>query len=583
MATLWQDLRHACRALRRAPAFTTLAVLVLALGMGTASAMFSLVDAVLIRELPFPRPARLMMLWEAPPGGTRNRVSPLNFVDWSEQNRSFATIAAVAGGGRTLALPDGSTERIPGQAVTSQFFDVLGVVPIAGRTFVAADSAAPRVVVLSERLWRSTFAADASIVGRSIPLDGEPYTVIGVAPARFRIMFPSDMWTLFVPRRSPEQRRMHYLQVVGRLRDDASLLTARSDMRGIAERIGRAAPETNKDWGITVEPLRDAIVSDDLKTTSMVLGGVVGFVLLMACANVASLLVARGVGRSRELAVRAALGGSRARLVRQLLTETAVVTLGGGTIGLAFAWSAVRMTPTFLPPGTLPPAVTLAFDWRLTAFAAALTMVTALVAGLAPAWQSARVSLTDVLKRAGRTTTGSGGALRAALTIAEVAAAVLLVCGAMLLLRSFAAMNRVDAATASPDVLTMQVSLPLSRYPDPEDTLRFFREVVREVEALPGVRAASFGGALPLDGFQIGQGFEIVGDPPVEASRQRSAHYQIVGAHYFDALGLPLLSGRAFGNGDVAGSAPVCIVSEDFVTQFARGRIRSACRSASRQ
>jgi len=298
----------------------------------------------------------------------------------------------------------------------------------------------------------------------------------------------------------------------------------------------------------------------------------VGFVLLMSCANVASLLVARGVGRSRELAVRAALGGSRARLVRQLLTETAVVALAGGAIGLAIAWSAIRMAPTFLPPDTLPPAVTLAFDWRLTAFAAALTMATALLAGLAPAWQSARVSLTDVLKRAGRTTTGSGGPLRAALTIAEVAAAVLLVCGAMLLLRSFAAMSRVDAAVASPDVLTMQVSLPLSRYPDPQDALRFFREVTREVEMLPGVRAASFGGALPLDGFEIGQGFEIVGDPPVEASRQHSAHYQIVGAHYFAALGLPVLSGRAFGSEDVAGSAPVCIVSEDFVTQFARGR-----------
>jgi putative ABC transport system permease protein len=469
-------------------------------------------------------------------------------------------------------LRDGSAERIPGQAVTWQFFDVLRVAPVAGRAFTAADTAAPHVALISERLWRSHFAADPSAIGRSVRLDDEPYTIIGIVPAGFEIMFPSDLWTLFVPKRSPEQRRMHYLQVVGRLANEASLPSAQTDMRALADRIASIAPDTNKDWSIRVEPLRDAIVSDDLKTTSLVLGGAVTLVLLMACANVASLLIARGAGRARELAVRAALGGSRRRLIRQLLAETGLLAAAGGIVGLAIAWAAVRLAPSFLPPDTLPSSVRLSFDWRLAAFAAGLTVATALMAGLAPAWQSARVSLTDVLKRAGRTSTGAGSRLRVVLTVGEIATAVLLVCGATLLLRSFTAMNRTDAPLASSDVLTMQVSLPLARYRAPEDTLRFYREAVRGIEALPGVRAAAFGGALPFDGFEIGQGFEIVGDPPIERSQQRAVHYQIVGAHYFDALGLPLLAGRAFGVEDVAGSLPVCIVSQDFVTTYANGR-----------
>jgi len=572
MTILWQDLRQAMRALRRAPAFTTLAVLVLALGVGTTSTMFALVDAALVRPLPFFDPARLVMIWERPPSGAHNRVSPLNFLDWSEQNQAFSAIAAVAGGSRTMTGRDGAAERLPGQAVTARFFDVLGIMPVAGRTFVAGDDTSrASVVVLSEKLWRSRFQSDPQLIGRQITLDGLPHTVIGIVPARFEIMFESQLWTLFVPERGPEQRRMHYMQVVGRLKDDSSLESARSDMSQVGDRIARIAPDTNKGWGVTVEPLRQAIVSDDLRTTSLMLGGVVLFVLLMACANVANLLVTRGAGRSHELAVRAALGGSRLRLLRQLLTESAVLAAAGGAAGLAATSLALRITPALLPPGTLPSAITLQFDRRVAGFAFVVTAVTALLSGLAPSWQSARVSLVTALKAAGRSTTGSGRRVRILLAATQIAAAVVLLCGAVLLLRTFDRMHRRDAAYARTDVLTMQVALPLNRYPAPAETSRFYAAIEREVEAMPGVRAVSFGDSLPLDGWNIGQGFEVVGDPPVEASRTPAARYQIVGTRYFDVLGIPL-RGRAFTAHDDAAGAPVCIVSQSFVAQYARGR-----------
>ena len=570
---MWRDLGQAVRGLRRSPGFATLATLVLALGVGTTSTMFALVDAALVRPLPFVDPARLMMIWERPPSGAHNRVAPLNYLDWSEQNQTFSAIAAVAGGSRTMTGTDGVAERIPGQAVTARFFDVLGIMPVAGRTFVASDDTTrSQVVVLSERLWRSRFGSDPSLIGRRITLDGLPYTVIGIVPARFEIMFESQLWTLFVPVRSPEQRRMHYLQVVGRLKDGVSLERAQADMTGLAARVAQIAPETNKGWGVSVEPLRQAIVSEDLRATSLMLGGVVLFVLLMACANVANLLVTRGAGRSHELAVRAALGGSRSRLLRQLLTESAALAAIGGAIGLAGTSVALRVLPALLPPGTLPPAVTIRFDSRVAAFAVLITAATTGLSGLAPSWQSAQVSLVTALKAAGRASTGSGRRQRMVLAAAQIAAAVVLLCGAVLLLRTFDRMQRRDAAYARTDVLTMQVALPLNRYPNPADTSRFYQAVEQEIERLPGVQAVAFGDSLPLDGWNIGQGFEIVGDPPVESSRAAAAHYQIVGTRYFDVLGIPLAGGRAFTLHDGPASEQVCIVSESFVAQYARGR-----------
>jgi putative ABC transport system permease protein len=571
--SIWGDLRYAVRSLRNAPGFTALTVVVLAVGVGANSAMFSLVDAALVRPLPFTQPDRLVMLWERSTRFAHNRVSPLNFLDWSEQQHVFASVAAIAGGGRTLTGSGGEAERIPGQAVTWQFFDVLGIRPIAGVTFDQDDVRRRRsVVVIGERLWRNRFGGDASVIGRAITLDGQPYTIVGVAPAGFQILYQSDMWTLFVPRRSPEQRSQHYMQVIGHLKPGVTLEQARADMAGVADQIAAIAPDTNKGWGVTIEPLRDAIVGPELRTTSLVLAGVVGFVLLMACANVASLLLARGLGRSREIAVRAALGGSRWRIICQLLTESLLLATMGGACGLALAWAAVRAAPSLIPPGTLPQAIVLAFDARVAAVTTALTLGTALLFGLVPAWQASAVPLAEMTSGGGRGSTRRSGGLRAALVVGEVAAAVLLLSGAGLLVRTLIALNGIDPGFRAERVLTMSVGLPLNRYGSTEHLLTFYQAAERELAAIPGVTSAAFGGSLPLDGWDIGQGFSVVGDPPVEQSRMLSAHYQIVSAGYFRTIGIDVVRGRPFSEHDTAQTQPVCIVNEEFVRHHLRGR-----------
>ena len=572
MPGLGLDLRHAVHSLRRTPAFTATAVLVLALGIGANIAIWTLADAALVRPVPFAHADQLLMLWERSPRNAHNRVSPLNFLDWSEQNRAFESIAAIAGGGRTLTGGP-RAEWIPGQAVTSAFFDVLGVRAIAGRTF-RADDARPDAafVVISERLWRSRYGGDASLVGRTITLDGVPYTVLGVAPRRFQILFAADLWTLFVPRRSPEQRMQHYMQVIGRLRPGATIEQARGDMAGVADRIARVSPDTNKDWRVTIEPLRDAIVDVDLRTTSGVLVAVVGLVLLMACANVASLLLARGLGRAREIAVRAAIGASRAQIVRYLLLESGVIAALGGAAGVALAWTVVRAAPSLLPPRTLPVSMILAFDWRVAAFAVALTLATGAVFGLAPAWQGARVPLAETIQHGGRASTGRIGGARSMLVVGEVAIAVLLLAAAALLIRTLGALNAIDAGYSADRVLTMRVSLPFSQYRSPSDALPFYRGIRREIASIPGVRVAAIGDSLPLDGWNIGQGFEIEGSPPVDPSHMTSAHYQIVSPDYFEALGIPVVQGRTFDDHDVAASRPVCIVNEEFARRYLAGR-----------
>ena len=426
MAALGRDVRYAARTLSKTPGFTALAVLVLALGIGANSAMFSLVDAALIRPLPFNAPEQLVMLWERAPADAHNRVAPLNFLDWSEQNHTFVAMAAVAGGDSTLTGTGGAAERIPGQAVTHAFFDVLGVKPIAGRTFLPDDATPrPNVVVIGERFWRSRFAADPSLIGRAITLDGQRRTVIGIVPAAFQILSPSDCWTLLRPSpRVAAQRRPHYLRVVARLRTGVTIDQARADLRLVAETISRLSPETNKDWSVTIEPLRQAIVGTELRLTSLVLAGVVTFVLLMACANVANLLLARGVGRSREIAVRAALGGSNYRILRQLLTESVLLAVTGGAAGLTLSWAALRVAPSIIPLGSLPESVVLAFDARVVVYALMLTLATSVVFGVAPAWHATRIPMAEAMSAGGRAATGRGATFRTALAVAEIAGAV---------------------------------------------------------------------------------------------------------------------------------------------------------------
>ncbi len=573
MTSLWHDLRYAIRILRMAPGFTLIAVSVLAIGIGANSAIFSLVDAVLLRPLPYHHPEELVKLWEHPPGYARNSVAPLNYLDWSEQNHVFSSMAAVSGGSRTLTRDGSSPEKIPGQAVTLHFFDLLAVKPVAGRTFIDSDMKAPgTVVVLSERVWRDRFGSDPNLPGKTITLDGVPFTILGIVPADFQAFYKADMWTPFVPKRSAEQRRMHYLQVLGRLKPGATVEQARADMSVIAANISRISPETNKEWGVTIEPLRQATVGVELRTTSLVLAGVVGFVLLMACANVANLLLARAAGRRREIAVRAALGGSRARIIRQLLTESALLSVMGGAVGIGLAWLVVDAAPLLLPPGTLPVAILPALDLRVIGFAVALTLATGLLFGLAPAWQASRISLADALRSGGRSIAGSGQLFRTVLAAGEIAVAVMLMAGAGLLLRTLGSLNNVDPGYRANNLLTMYIGLPFNRYKTPDRTRTFFDAVQRELSAIPGVKSAAMTTNLPLDGWDIGQGFNVVGQTDEGESKHPSAHYQMASANYFDTMGIRLVAGRPFTPQDTAESTPVCVVNEELVRRFLKGR-----------
>jgi putative ABC transport system permease protein len=568
MAALIQDIRFAARMLRRSPGFTAIAVAVLALGIGASSAIFSLLDAVIFKPLPFGDPQRLVMLWERSPTVAHHRITPLNFVDWSQQNRSFGAMAAISGGSRTFIGRDGIAQQIPGQAVTARFFDVLRVRPLLGRTFVASDvKTHVDTVVLSERFWRNRLNSDPNAVGREILLDAQPFTVIGVVPGNFEILAHAELWTPYFIPNKPEWRQMHFMQAVGRLKPGVTLEQARADMDVIGSNIAASFPNTNKGWGITIEPLREGLVAGDLRTTTLMLSGVVGFVMLMACANVANLLLVRSAARGREIAVRASIGGSRWRIMRLLLTESVLLGVLGGVAGIGLAALILRIAPGLLPPDFLPVWLKLQLDGRVAGFAAFSALLTSSLFGLAPAWQAARTPLASVLRSGGRSATESG-ALRTLLAAGEIAAAVLLVAGSGLLLRSLASIDRVDRGFRADHVLTMYVSLPNSRYPNPQNALTFYKAVERETAAVPGVRSVGLSTILPTDGWDVGMGFQVIGQPAVDPSHQAAAHYQMASTDYFRTLGIPLLRGRAFDNGDTAAATPVCIVNEEFARRY---------------
>jgi putative ABC transport system permease protein len=499
-------------------------------------------------------------------------VSPLNFQDWNAQNHTFASMAGISGASFTRTGPDGTAEQIRGQSVTASFFDVLGVRPIAGRTLVPDDiKPRPDIIIISERLWRGRFGASPSIVGQTILTDGQPRTVIGVMPESFQIIYKADFWWPFYIEQKPWMRRPHFLQVLGRLKSGATIEKARADMAVVAQNIAVLSPGTNKDWGVTIAPIRVALVGPDLKSTTWLLAGVVGFVLLMACANVANLLLTRSAARARELAVRASIGGTRGRIVQQLLTEAIVLAFVGGTAGIGLAALILRAAPSFLPDGMLPVWLRLSLDLRVAGFASALTLLTAVLFGLAPAWQAARIPLAAALRAGGRTST-SGAAFRSILAAGEIAAAVLLVAGAGLLLRTVLSLTSLDPGFRAPNVVTMYVTLPLTRYPTPGRALRFFQNVDREISATPGVTGVGLGFSLPVDGWQIGQGFHIIGDPEPGQGHWPSAHYQMVSAAYFSTLGIPVVRGRPFSGADDTAHEPVCIINEAMAARYFAGR-----------
>ena len=577
-----QDIRQAFRLIRKAPWFTAASVTVLGLGIGATTAIFSLVDAALLRPLPLRDAHQLVMIWERSTQNSRSFVALATFADWRDSTKTLSGVAATAG---IVQIPiakgaDELPDSVPLESVTPSFFSVLGVTPLLGRapdeSHVYGPGRSDGGVAISERLWRARFAADPSSVGQTIRVGSppRPVPVVGILPAAFQPLGTTDVWEVIDVDGAAGARSTRVLRVVGRMKPEMTLDQARAELTVIAANIEHANPATNKGWGVTVDPMQAAVVGADLRTTSLVLGGVVLFVLLLACANIASLLLARGVGRTRELAVRAALGGTRVRIARQLLVECLFLGVLGGLAGVAIAWALLRAAPSVIPPQTLPSAIVLMLDWRLAAFASGITVLTALLFGMAPSWQAARVSLVEAMNIGGRGSSDRAGRVRQALVVVEVAIALLLMTGAGLLVRTLVSLNDVDAGYRADNVVAMNIRLPFRRLVTamPGEIEAYWRSIEREVAAVPQIRVASLGLDLPLSGLGMRQTFEIVGSPAPDPANRPLAQYHIIGAGYFDALGVPLVRGRAFTDRDSETAPEVCIVNDAFVRRFLAGR-----------
>jgi len=575
LAEFRHDVLFALRQMRAAPAFTLVAAFTLALGIGANSAIFALVDATLLRPLPFRDPASVVVLAERTPSGAPSRVSPLNLADWTDGSAALVQSAGYmpGTGGMVMRGVDGAAETVARQWVSSGFFEVLGVPPLVGRLFQAGDDwEEHEAVVLTEAYWRSRFNANPAIVGRDLVLDGEPYRVLGVAPGWFRWTDENSIWALVRIRPLPRLRTAYLMRGLGRLAPGATIETARAEVEAVAAELARTLPE-NRGRGVTLTPVREAVVGRDLQTTSMLFLGVVGFVLLICCANVANLLLARASARGRELAIRAALGAGRGRVARQLLTESLVLAAIGGALGAGVGWAIVTAAPALVPAGVLPASVAVTFDARVVAFCAVAALVVGALFGVAPAWQVGDLTSARVIAADARTTTGGGGRLRSALAVGEVAVSVLLLVGAGLLLRTLLAVQSVDRGYRADDILTMVVDPLGSRYPTDEALQQFYDEVAAEVAAAPGVGAVAWASTLPLGGSLGGsRAFDIVGDPPRDGDRRPLADYQVVSHSYFSTLDLPVVHGRAFSDRDTGQSPLVCMVNEAFVRRELGGR-----------
>ncbi len=570
LAWLSQDLRFGARSLRNSPAFSAIAILTLALGIGANTAMFSVVDSVLLRPLPYQDSNRIVVVWEKPPKGDRNVASAANFLDWREQNRVFTNLAALSMGSFNLSAKD-AAERVDGLRVSWDYFDLLGAKPMLGRGFVTEDDrpGAARVAVISHALWQRKFGGDPQAIGRAQTIDGEKCDIVGVMPPQFRFFGKPEIWMPLALDRAKITRDFHYLIPLARLRPGVSLAQARSEMQGIARNIERAYPKSNKGWSAFIEPMHTAVTRGQ-ETGMLVLFGAVGFVLLIACVNVANLLLARAAVRQRELAIRASLGAGRLRLMSQLLTESVVLAVSGGVLGLGLAFWLVRLLHTLVPEFLLAGFAEIAIDWRVLGFSLALSILTGLVFGVAPAWRASRLNLHDVLKESGRSaaTGRSHARFRSVLVASEVALSLVLLVCAGLMIRSLEAMRNVDPGFRPDHLLTMRLSMAENRYPDATAVRMFYRQVLDTVGGIPGVRSASISMGMPLQGTGFGMPFQIASHAQVPISEAPGAPYELASHDFFRTMGMTLRKGRFFTERDNESGPHVAIVNESFVKQY---------------
>ena len=578
MNTLLQDIRFGLRMLLKSPSISIVATIALALGIGANTAIFSVVNAVLLRPLPFPDSDKLVSLFEADTqrGLIRGSHSYPNFMDLRAQNNVFERLSSYHGSDYILT-GRGEPARLQGLVATADLFPLLGVQPLLGRTFLPDEdkpSENGRVVILSEQLFRKRFNSDPSILNQAITLDGRPFTVVGVMPASFEFPIqnePVDLWTTIAGDASGEDpmtgaRGAHFLAVIGRLKPGVTTEQAQADVTTIAARLEQQYPDTNTHKTVRVESALTALVGD-VRPALLILLGAVACVLLIACANVANLLLARATSRHKEMAIRAALSASRTRVIRQLLTESVLLSLVGGAVGLLLAvwWSDLLVA---LGKDDIPRALHVGIDWRVLGFTLGISLLTGLIFGLAPAQHSARGELVETLKDASRGTSDSGrrGGLRNLLVVSELAIAVILLVVAGLLIKSLWRLRNVDSGLQAHNVLTFNVTLPELKYKT-EQQSQFFIDLKSRLEATPGIQSASTIFPLPLNGDRFVISFEIEGRPMAPKDHP-SAEFFTTGVGYFHTMGIPIIKGRDFDDRDKHGSTPVVIVSETFARQI---------------
>ena len=569
------DFRDASRSLLRSPSYTATAIAVLALGIGATTSIFSFVDGVLLRPLPYANPERIVLVFEKPPGGLRNGVATANFLDWRSQNDVFEAIAASSMTTMTLSGA-GESARLRAGRVSAGYFDVFGVRPAIGRTLVADDEqpGRDRVAVLSHRVWQSVFGADRGIVGREAVLDGQGYTVIGVMPAGSAFdRGRADLWRPLVFGPGERARNYHWLQVIARMKPGVTLEHARARMEPIAAQIARDYPDIKKDWGITIDRFADLAVNTSLRQSLNMLMAAVGMLLLVGCANLANIALARGTAREREVVVRAALGASRPRIIRQFLTESLLLSLVGGTVGVAAGYAMTRGLQLLMPPYYLPREALVTIDWRVMLFVLAVSVTTALIFGTAPAFQAGRVDLAGSMRASSRSVTTDRGRrrMRDTLIVVEVALACMLLVGAGLLIRSFMRLQEVEAARDPATLVTAAPAVPEGRFSTAEQGLAYQRLLLERLRAVPGTRHAALTSALPMQGWTDGMPLRIPGTRPGQAATPGGGGVKMVSPSYFATVGLAILRGRGLGESDTSSSTPVIVVNQAFANRYFEG------------
>jgi putative ABC transport system permease protein len=573
LSSLKQNISYGIRSLLKNPGFSATIILTIALGIAASTAIFSVLYATLFEPLPYPKSEQLMVLWSQP-GGGRNVVSVGDFFDWKRRNTTFRDMQAWTSGGFYNLATNDRPEQVEATASTPGFYNMIGSPMFLGRDFVA-EEAQPgngQVVILTHKLWSTRFGGDPNIIGKQIRMNSKPYTVVGVLGPGLADRGNALVIVPLIFKPEQINHDNHWILVMGRLKDGVSIAQAQSEMDGIAAQLAQEFPQSNTNWRVSVEPLHLNFLPDTTRRRLWLLQGAVGFLLLIACVNVANLLLARSTIRRREVALRAALGATKSRIFGQLLTESMILSVAGGVLGILFATFLIRVIIAILPVNYLPIEADIRISIPVLLFTTLATILAGLIFGCVPAWQATRLDLNEVLKEGGRTGDGSGKrGIRRALVVAEFALALTTLAAGGLTLKSFWNLTRVDLGVKTDHVLTFVLPASQNRFSEVGKIEPYYRQMLDSIKAVPGVKNAALTSGLPTRGPGFGMGFRIVGAPPVDPSAVPGAGFQLVSAGYHDTMGVRIVKGRGFNDNDKANSVRVAMINEKLAQKYFAG------------